>query len=158
MIPCNEPLIRMKTRIVLPRPGRCGWACSTPDRPLPTALAERTPVFIVGANGAEVTARDAAGNDWQLARSQVDCGVYFVTQAGGWVHESAPRARNALRHQLEHHLGTARPEGEAGLAWDEKASRLQWMLERKGKAMVAAGAGAGQGGDVIREKKNSRVA
>jgi hypothetical protein len=120
----------MKTRIVLPRPGRCGWAVPFPGNPLPAGLDERTPVFIVSVDGTGVNARDASGKVWQLARGQVDCGLYFVTPAGGWVHESTVRARNALRHQLRHHLGTQRPQGEAGRPWDEKASYLLWLLQR----------------------------
>jgi len=89
----------------------------------------------VGLQGSIVSARDVDGKIWQLARQQVDCGLYFVTLAGGWIHESSPRARNALRHMLKHHLGTRRPEGEAGIHWDEKASHLLWILQRNGKSL-----------------------
>jgi hypothetical protein len=122
----------MKIRIVLPRPGRCGWTHDTKLKPLPAGLPDRTPVFIVAVNHTLVRARDASGREWPLARVQVDAGVYCSTPAGGWVHESTATARSVLRHELRHHLITSRPDGTGGVRWDEKASRLRWILQRNG--------------------------
>ncbi|HWB04594.1 MAG TPA: hypothetical protein VG796_16315 [Verrucomicrobiales bacterium] len=123
----------MKTRVIIPRPGRCGWARDSILHPLPSGLEDRTPVFIVAVNYPTVSVKDAAGREWHLTRSQVDCGVYYVTPAGGWIHESKPKALNALRNQLRHHLATPRPEGSAGELWDQKASHLLWVLQRNGE-------------------------
>jgi hypothetical protein len=87
-------------------------------------------MFIVAVNQTLVRTRDASGREWTLSRVQVDSGVFCSTPAGGWIHESTSTARNILRQQLQHHLASLRPAGTAGERWDEKASRLRWILDR----------------------------
>jgi hypothetical protein len=99
-------------------------------------------VLIVAVNDAGVRAKDASGHEWNLRRTQVDCGIYCCTPAGGWVHESSSTARDILLHQLHHHLTAPRPDGPAAARWEEKASRLQWILQRNGEdpaALATAG-------------------
>ena len=129
----------MQTRIILPRPGRCGWTHSTKLRPLPPGLPDRTPVFIVATDSTLVRAQDANGHEWPLSRVQVDGGLYCRTPAGGWVHESSAAARAILHRELRQHLATTRPAGTAGLRWEEKASRLVWILQRNGESVSDSG-------------------
>jgi hypothetical protein len=123
----------MKTRIIMPRPGRCGWTHSTKLRPLPPGLPDRTPVFIVAEDHAIVRAKDAHGAEWPLSRVQIDGGVYCLTPAGGWAHESTPTARAIIRRELQQHLASPRPDGSAGHRWDQKTSHLLWILQRNGE-------------------------
>jgi hypothetical protein len=125
----------MKTRIISPRPGRCGWTHGTKLLPLPPGLPDRTPVFIVAVDHPIVRAMDAAGQEWPLACVQVDSGVYFLTPAGGWVHESTATARAILHRELDEHLSSQRPDGPAGTRWDARTSRLLWILQRNGESV-----------------------
>jgi len=120
----------MNTRLALPRPGRCGWALQSTFHPLPAGLPERSPVLILAVNRNHVTAKDAAGHVWQLECGQVDGGRFCRTPGGGWIHESKARARAIICEQLQRHLASPRPSGEAGQRWDETASQLYWIVQR----------------------------
>jgi hypothetical protein len=127
----------MKIRPILPRPGRCGWTCADTLNPLPPGLPDRLPVFILAVNDSGLRAQDASGHQWELGPTQVDCGLYCCTPAGGWVHESSPVARTILRRQLHQHLAGPRPEGSAAARWEEKVIRIQWILLRNGEDVDA---------------------
>ena len=120
----------MKTRPVIAKPGGCGWTRNTHLHSLPPDLPDRSPVFIVAVSHGVVRVRDANNKEWELERPQVDCGILCVTPAGGWLRESTPKVQSHVRELLRKHVASPRPEGGAGRNWDEKASRLLWILQR----------------------------
>jgi hypothetical protein len=97
---------------------------------LPAGLDDRTAVSITTVDLPFVSVKDGTGQEWHLTRRQLDCGAYYCTPSGKWLHESKPRALSAVRHWLRRHLACA--EARRDHAWEEKAAKLRWILQRNG--------------------------
>lgn len=123
---------------ITPKPGMLGWINRIPQYGIPAGLPDRSPVRVVGEDGAFVVVQTQDRQVWRVyLGAQVDCGpTYGIADNGSQTPESHPAVQQWFRsHVEEMRAALADPELEKTspvMVDNHRASidRCLWIIER----------------------------